>query len=981
MCELIFYYLCDMKHSLIKNLTLTIIKNLTLTTKFCAIVLAMCAALSMQSCSGGMGKPDAGIKTNPIIATEPSCQQITCITEDKEGFLWVGSFRGLNKYDGHSFAQYYCADDTTGIPDNHVYGVFCDSRGRLWVSTIGGACVRDEQDRFEKVRVNGKLVPSYEVREDSKGRIFLKSQAGLCLYDERQKTFRTVITDIEFVPQGDNMFIDRNDNLWLVGYDRVDCFSTSSFKLQHRIRLGKTMKDGDYLSDVLIDDNGLLWLMFADDVLIINTATGKLQGLPSGIRKAGLYSKGAPICATNHGDGRILFYAPHCGLAEFAPRQNRVTMGNMRVKPAGFRPKLMFADSHGNIWMGSENQGITAHYTSQERFCSDIPLRDAIGKDAVMSVAADNDDNLWMLRGDGAIAVCPKGVGKPVGIDLPELDGKMPFEVFADRSGNIWIGADNCLVKARFDGRELHTEKALNLPRALDFEQDRDGNVWVSGLNPNVEMIAADGSRRSFKVADKSTGFISAMTCLRSGKVLAGVYFEGIRVIDPKTGAVTPLAVDSADVRQCMKRPQFVLSSMLADNRDNVWIGTIGNGLLLYNAKTHHLKCVDGILCSDICSIREDQEGFLWVSTMRGLYRYNPQADKVDAFFKEDGIGGNQFYDRASCRMSDGTMVFGGTHGITIFNPLNVYEDRTATLRFGYLRVFNHIVTPGDKNGCLDKRLDLKPTVRLSHWQRTVGISFSTIDFGEFERTHYYYKLDGYDKEWINGGTSHEAFYSNLPSGHYTLRVRAVTDNLDNPIAEDSLEINVKPAPWNTWWAWLIYIVAAAAIVAYVLWNRRWALMSIREANEAKRKLQELLSQSTEITDETGQMMSQQDKLFMDEIYKVMEQELDNADFNADRVSELIHVSRSKLYYKIKDLTGSSPADLFRVYKLNRAAQMLKEGKHNVSEIACLTGFKSLSSFSTAFKKQFGVSPSQWKNKPLPHPIQKEGQENGGKEC
>ncbi len=953
-----------MKHSLIKNLTFAI--------KFCAIVLAMCAAISMQSCSGGTGKPDAGVKPNPIIATELSCQQITCITEDKEGFLWVGTFRGLNKYDGHSFAQYYCADDSTGIPDNQIHGVFCDSRGRLWVSTIGGTCVRDEQDRFEKVRVSGKMVPSYEVREDSKGRIFLNCQAGLCLYDERQKAFRTVVTSIEAIPQGGHMLIDRNDNLWLVGYDRVDCFNTSSFKLQHCIRLGRTMKDGAYLSDALIDDNGLLWLMFSNDLLVINTATGKLQGLPSGIREAGLCGEGAPTCATTYGDGRILFYAPHCGLAEFAPRQNRVAMGgdgNLRVKPVGFRPKLMFADSHGNIWIGSENQGMTAHYISQERFCSDIPLRDAMGKDAVMSVATDNADNLWMVTGNGELAVCPRGAGKAVGMSLPELDGNEPYEVFADRSGNIWIGADKCLVKARFDGRGLHTETVFDLPRALDFEQDKDGNVWVSGVNPKVEMIAADGSRRSFKVADKSTGFISAIACLSSGNVLAGVYLEGIRVINPKTGAVTPLAVDSADVRRCMKRPQFVLSSMRADNRDNVWIGTIGNGLLLYNAKTHRLKRVEGIRCSDICSIREDQEGFLWVSTMRGLYRYNPQADKVDAFFKEDGIGGNQFYDRASCRMSDGTMVFGGTHGITIFNPLNVYEDRKATLRFGYLRVFNHIVRPGGKSGCLDKRLDLKPAVRLSHWQRTVGISFSTVDFGEFEREHYYYKLDGYDKEWIDGGTSHEAFYSNLPSGHYTLRVRAVTDDLDNPIAEDSLEIMVRPAPWNTWWAWLIYIVAVAAIVAYVLWNRRWALMSIREANEAKRKLQDLLSQSTETTEETGQMMSPQDKQFMDEIYEVMEKELDNADFNADRVSELIHVSRSKLYYKIKDLTGASPADFFRAYKLNRAAQMLKEGEHNVSEVAYLTGFKSPSSFSTAFKKQFGMSPSQWNNKPLPHPI------------
>lgn len=98
----------------------------------------------------------------------------------------------------------------------------------------------------------------------------------------------------------------------------------------------------------------------------------------------------------------------------------------------------------------------------------------------------------------------------------------------------------------------------------------------------------------------------------------------------------------------------------------------------------------------------------------------------------------------------------------------------------------------------------------------------------------------------------------------------------------------------------------------------------------------------------------------MTELYKIMEQELANPDLDVSHITDLLHVSRSKLYYKIKGLTGENPSVFFRTYKLNRAAEMIREGKYNISEISLLTGFSTLSHFSTSFKKQFGVAPSDF---------------------
>jgi signal transduction histidine kinase/DNA-binding response OmpR family regulator len=157
------------------------------------------------------------------------------------------------------------------------------------------------------------------------------------------------------------------------------------------------------------------------------------------------------------------------------------------------------------------------------------------------------------------------------------------------------------------------------------------------------------------------------------------------------------------------------------------------------------------------------------------------------------------------------------------------------------LKIHNQLVRPS-ADGPIDAMLDCCKEVRLGHDENSFSLSFTALDYGEFERVHYYYMMDGFDKDWIDAGNTHTASYANLPSGRYTFRVKATDDTSDQIISDErTLSVDVEPAPVYTWWAWLIYFVLAAALAYYLYRNARRVVAARRAARQAQmEKEQEL---------------------------------------------------------------------------------------------------------------------------------------------
>ena len=159
---------------------------------------------------------------------------------------------------------------------------------------------------------------------------------------------------------------------------------------------------------------------------------------------------------------------------------------------------------------------------------------------------------------------------------------------------------------------------------------------------------------------------------------------------------------------------------------------------------------------------------------------------------------------------------------------------RKLPLKFCDLKIHNQLVRPA-ADGPIEAMLDSCSEIRLEHSQNSFSISYTALDFGEYERVHYYYKLDGFDSDWIDAGSRHAAGYANLPSGHYTFRVRT-SDSASDEASSDERQISVivEPAPMFSWWAWLIYLIVGALIALYLYQSARRVVAARRAARKAE---------------------------------------------------------------------------------------------------------------------------------------------------
>jgi signal transduction histidine kinase/DNA-binding response OmpR family regulator len=226
---------------------------------------------------------------------------------------------------------------------------------------------------------------------------------------------------------------------------------------------------------------------------------------------------------------------------------------------------------------------------------------------------------------------------------------------------------------------------------------------------------------------------------------------------------------------------------------------------------------------------------------MKGLNRLDTRTGSITALYKADGLAGDEFCDRASCQLPNGSLVFGGSDGITMFNPAEIDTLRKLSLKFCDLKIHNQLVRPV-AGGPIEAMLDSCNEIHLEHSQNSFSISYTALDFGEYERVHYYYKLEGFDNDWIDAGSRHAAGYANLPSGHYTFRVRTSDCASDETTCDErQISVIVEPAPMFAWWAWMIYLALGALLAWYLYRNAKRVVAARRAARKAEmEKEQEL---------------------------------------------------------------------------------------------------------------------------------------------
>jgi len=773
-----------------------------------------------------------------MISDRISNQTVSAFAEDNDGHIWIGTQRGLNKFDVHEYHQYFCADDTTGLPDNRINDLYRSTDGTLWVATMNGIAVKTDKGEFRRVHMPGNNRNVTKILETSKGTTLFSNDVSLYRYSPEDDALRPVIREMAaFVS---DLVIDKEDRLWVPTQQGIDCYETTSFTKLQSIPVPFRVYHLSY------SGNGELWMSGIGNISIYDTRTMDWKELPAAVRSERRIMDGDVDIIFPVDERTVLLHVIGVGMFDYYRSSERITFQD----DAGFPFDLpdadirtIFRDSRQNIWFGTADRGYSVSYRYKDQFNSNKHLTSFFANKTVTSLLLEGTNRLWITTQADGMFIYDIAAKEIRAIDASNLPGNSdvgyirPSKVFNSSNGDIWVLFTDKYqaVRCRFDGRNLHRIDAVTMLTPFAISEDDRGCIWLGGGAPDI--IRYDPATRSTEFVslgdDDAPTFVSDLLQTGPGKMIAAVFNHALYDVNTYSLEATERTLSEEERAACIRRSLMVPNKVFMDGAGEIWTGTIANGLLKTGTDSKTVP-VPGTPCLDVTSIEQDRQGNIWVSTMNGLGRYDRTTGTFVNYFEEDGIGGNQFSNRASCLLPDGTLVFGGTHGLTWFNPLDVPQKRTVPLVFEDLKIHNQLVRP-EEGGPVESELCDEPDVLIKDWQNAFSISYAALDYSEHERTHYYYMMEGFDRNWVDAGNNHEAYYSNLPAGKYTFRVRITNNNQSILETEKALNVKVLPPWFKTWWARLLMaLMILGLLVSVWLMDRKTTRVRAEAADRVR---------------------------------------------------------------------------------------------------------------------------------------------------
>ncbi|MBK9017839.1 MAG: hypothetical protein IPM82_29465 [Saprospiraceae bacterium] len=366
---------------------------------------------------------------------------------------------------------------------------------------------------------------------------------------------------------------------------------------------------------------------------------------------------------------------------------------------------------------------------------------------------------------------------------------------------------------------------------------DKSGGLWIGTLGGGLDYLAPRATVfKHFQPVPGNPNSLSSVQVVdvlldQNGEYLwAATEDKGLNRVSVETGSIKQFSADGPDASKRLSGNN--LQCLFQDRHGKIWIGTEFKGLNCLLPGTEeilHFDTKNGLPSNMINSIVEDEQGFLWIGTQKGIVRWNPQTKTAIDFGTDDNLRNNQYNPRASLRLNDGRLFFGGTNGFSILSPSNIKPNpHPPKAVFTGLRLSGHEVPIGEWNGrqVLNGNLNSPgTTVQLSYADRGIIFEFTGTDYTNPAKNKFAYRLEGFDEQWnYVGADQHRAVYSSLKAGKYTLSVKA--SNNDNIWGEaSSLTVVVASPFWQKWWFMLLCVAltlgVAYLIVTYILEHQK----------------------------------------------------------------------------------------------------------------------------------------------------------------
>ena len=768
--------------------------------------------------------------------------RIDCILQDSDGFLWLGTQDGLNRFDGYNFTVFdHDIFDSTSISSNWIRCILEDRFHQLWIGTEGGGLNRFEKEtetftRWTRGPNDPMSLNSNFVRallEDSEGQLWVGTRNGLVRFDRDANRFLPFLAD----PSDSNSAVlnenitalieDSNRHLWVGTSDDIFHYDRE----QHIFRRLTSGEEPERIATIFEDSYGSVWIGSRYQGLKqFDQNTLKFKQYRHRADNPASLSSDEIKTIFEDNDENLWIGTMHGGLDLF----NRKTGTFERFKHnprdpsslSGNSVRSIYQDRTGVLWFGMDGSGLDRYVKNMHKFQLYGDFVDSPGDwstNTVLSIFEDVEGKLWIGSEGGGLISISRENGKSISFKTEKgnsgsISSDQVTCLFEDREGIFWIGTKEGLnrfhrKKEVFDRYYVKTTPITGSNFINVMFEDQQGDLYIgtnSGLirfdKTTVEFTSIPYDTRD--VLNEET--IVALCPDRDGFLWIGYLRSGLVKFDPYTQTFVHFRSDADNPASLSNN--FV-QYIYEDSSDRLWIAT-RKGLNMFDKTTGGFKRftkTDGLPSNVIVSILEDERGNLWLGTTNGLSRFNVTAKTFTNFNVEDGLQGNQFWIHACFKSRSGELFFGGNNGFNAFYPGRI--DQLANPNIPALMITNVVIRNNPLKKSVYAYTFARDTIRLSAQQNQISFEFSALDFTRPEKNQYAYWLEGFDTGWIYAGTRRYANYTNLAPGHYTFHVKGT--NNDGVWSESGAAFSFFiPTPWwKTVWAYLSYVLAGLALI------------------------------------------------------------------------------------------------------------------------------------------------------------------------
>ena len=758
-------------------------------------------------------------------------RQALNFAQDKEGFIWISTKFGVDRYDGKNVKNYsFDILNNVKNPMREVHILF-DNDSVLWAFTDNGGIHRYDEK-------NDRFVPQFNLKFYLKT-IFFDHQNTLWVGTYNSFGFiknkkLTIITNSALKYRMVRKILPYNDDVLIIGTtNNVHFYNKKTKKLSPFFRKYGIMSNESFQIESAYFDaiDRKLWLGTSNSGVVrydLNTKSFQYNVLNSAINN--------PIISIYPIDKKhLVFGSDGAGailLEKYSLKVEKVYMQqeNSDYGLAGNEIYDIFKDKVGRLWLSTYSDGVNIIESRNEGFST---LRheknnpNSLLDNVVRSIMIDKNKNVWYGSKSG-ITIWNKSKNSWKRILL----AKNVLTILEDSNSDIWVGTFSSGVYVLDKNGNIlkHYYKLPDQTNTIGTNfvytifEDSQKNIWIGGIKGPLAKF------------DRQTNTFKHIQLYQINNIILRNKNE-LLVATTDNLFNLKLTDDSfSSWKHADKLTSLCILDMYLESDSIVWLCTYGGGLNkcnLNNGSIQQFTVDNGLSSNIVYSILKDNNNNLWVSTENGLSKVNVKNNSIINFSTGDGISSNAFRPISRAISKTGELFFGSYNGTTYFNPDDIVPTPSSSkLVLTDFNLFNRVTHPGDKNSPLKDKINNTKKLDLSYKDHSFSLAFTTIDFAPNAKRRYMWKLEGLDKDWVGPSSETVVNYTNLTPKTYTFKLKAIGDN-NIVLDQRELEVVIHPPFWNT------IIAKILGFILLILFSY-WAYKYISNYYEKKRTTEKI---------------------------------------------------------------------------------------------------------------------------------------------